>query len=77
MKLLRLRLELSIKQDEFGLHALAPETRTWLGVTRDNAKGHGFTVTVDPVEDAKGLRKVAERPRKARKTTLSVVPDVA
>ena len=77
MKTLTIKLVLTIEPDEFGLHALQADTRQWLTDLRDNAKGHGFTVTVDPVEDAKGLvqvRKRAYTPRKPRTPVVSLVP---
>ncbi len=79
MKLLRITLTLTIEPDEFGLHALQADTRQFLTDLRDNAKGHGFTVMVDPVEDAKGLHQTRKRTRGPgrRKAALSVVPDVA
>ena len=79
VKILRITLQLTIEPDEFGLHALQADTRQWLTALRDNAKGHGFTVVVDPVEDAKGLVQVRKRAyvRKRKAGVLSVVPDVA
>lgn len=77
-KILKVTLTLTIEPDEFGLHALQPDARQFLTDLRANAIGHGFTVVTEPVEDAKGLRKVARRPRGKRKqAALSVVPDVA
>lgn len=79
-KILNIHLKLTLEPDEFGLHALQADTRQWLTELRDNAKGHGFTVVIDPVEDAKGLVQVRKRtrgPGKRKQAALSVVPDVA
>lgn len=60
MKTLTIHIQLSIEPDDLGLHALAPPTKTWIDELRADAERHGATVTVDPVADAKGLRKASK-----------------
>ena len=75
MKILRIRLELQIEPDEFGLYLLQTDARQFLTDLRDNAIGHGFTVTTEPVEDAKGLRKVAGQAKGGNARAAKLSPE--
>lgn len=65
-KILRVRLEFTLKPDKFGLHSVPNEVQVWLDGQDVSAKSlPNCTMTIDPVVDAEGagLQQVRVRTR--------------